>query len=62
MKAQKLVMIMGIALLFLINAQSGKGADYPNKPIHVLVGWTAGSGTDTMLRVLAPKVEKILGQ
>ncbi|MFH1489511.1 MAG: tripartite tricarboxylate transporter substrate binding protein, partial [Pseudomonadota bacterium] len=35
--------------------------DYPNKPITIYVGWSAGGSTDVTTRVLAAEVEKILG-
>jgi tripartite-type tricarboxylate transporter receptor subunit TctC len=37
-------------------------ADYPNRPIKILVGFRAGGGTDTMARLLSKRVGDILGQ
>jgi tripartite-type tricarboxylate transporter receptor subunit TctC len=37
-------------------------ADYPEKPIEVIVGYSAGGGTDVMARTAAPFVEKYLGE
>lgn len=42
------------------SAQSS--SDYPVRPIRLLVPQTAGSSTDTMVRVLATKLPEILGQ
>lgn len=36
-------------------------ADYPEKPIEVIVGYSAGGGTDVMARTAAPFIEKYLG-
>ena len=36
-------------------------AEYPDKPIEVLVGYSAGGGTDVMARTVAPFLEKYLG-
>lgn len=36
-------------------------AQYPNKPIEIIVGYSAGGGTDVMARTLAPYLEKYLG-
>lgn len=37
-------------------------ADYPEKPIEVIVGYSAGGGTDVMARTAAPFIEKYLGE
>lgn len=37
-------------------------AAYPEKPISVICPWTAGGGTDTLLRALSKEAEKHLGQ
>lgn len=36
-------------------------ADYPSKPITVVVGWDAGGGSDIFARVVAKYAEKYLG-
>lgn len=36
-------------------------AEYPEKPIEVIVGYDAGGGTDVMARTVAPFLEKYLG-
>ena len=43
-------------------AQSDPAANYPNKPIRLIVGFAAGGGTDAMARIFAPKLAEILGQ
>ena len=36
-------------------------AEYPDKPIQVIVGYSAGGGTDVMARTVSPFLEKYLG-
>jgi tripartite-type tricarboxylate transporter receptor subunit TctC len=38
------------------------GQDYPNKPIRIVVGYSAGGGNDIIVRVMAPELSKGLGQ
>lgn len=35
---------------------------YPNRPIRLLVGYSAGGGVDAMARMLAPRLSTLLGQ
>jgi len=37
-------------------------AEYPDRPIQILVGFKAGGGVDTMARMLAQKAGDVLGQ
>lgn len=39
-----------------------KAIDYPNKAVQVIVPFGAGGGTDVIARILAEKVQPILGQ
>lgn len=36
-------------------------AEYPERPIEMIVAYSAGGGTDTAARTLAPFIEKYLG-
>jgi tripartite-type tricarboxylate transporter receptor subunit TctC len=36
--------------------------NYPSKPIRILVGYAAGGGNDIIVRVMAPELQKGLGQ
>jgi tripartite-type tricarboxylate transporter receptor subunit TctC len=40
----------------------GIAADYPQKPIRMIVPWGAGGGSDVLCRAFQPAFEKILGQ
>ncbi len=46
------------SLLFISNGW----AQYPTKPINLLIGWGAGGATDVTLRTLSEAAGKILGQ
>lgn len=50
-----------LAAAALLSAGPGLAADYPSKPIEVIVGFEAGGGTDVMARTVAPFIEKYLG-
>ncbi|MBP1852768.1 Bug family tripartite tricarboxylate transporter substrate binding protein [Rhizobium halophytocola] len=50
-----------IATAALMATGTAIAADYPNKPIEVIVGFDAGGGTDVMARTVAPFIEKYLG-
>lgn len=49
------------AIAFMIGASSAL-AEYPEKPITMVVPYGAGGGTDLAARVLADEMQKILGQ
>ena len=55
---------LGCAALALSSAlaQANSANDYPNKPIRLLVGVTAGGGTDTTARAIAPKLYEMWGR
>jgi tripartite-type tricarboxylate transporter receptor subunit TctC len=36
--------------------------DYPNRPVHVIIGLTAGSGVDVMARIVGQKLAESMGQ
>jgi tripartite-type tricarboxylate transporter receptor subunit TctC len=43
-------------------AQTDPATDYPNRPIHFVLGFAAGGGTDLLARIVGPKLADILGQ
>jgi tripartite-type tricarboxylate transporter receptor subunit TctC len=43
-------------------AQGGSGGDFPNRPIRIVVPFGAGTSTDIMTRLVAPKMSDELGQ
>jgi tripartite-type tricarboxylate transporter receptor subunit TctC len=36
--------------------------DYPNKPIRIIIGYSAGGGNDIIVRAMTPEMSKSLGQ
>ncbi|MGO4852907.1 Bug family tripartite tricarboxylate transporter substrate binding protein [Phaeovulum sp. W22_SRMD_FR3] len=58
LKKIKIAALTGAVVL----AATAAWAEYPEKPIQVIVGYDAGGGTDVMARTAAPFIEKYLGQ
>src|SRR5687768_651573 len=54
----KIFAIFAFALLTVPAAAQ----EYPNKPIRIVVGYSAGGGNDIIVRVMAPELSKGLGQ
>src|SRR5258706_4564770 len=52
--------IAACALALACSAALAQG--YPNKPIHLVVGFPPGGAVDTLARVLSPKLGDALGQ
>ncbi len=46
----------------LARAQPDPAADYPNKPVKIVVSVPAGGGVDTVTRIFAAKLQQRLGQ
>src|SRR5690242_21638833 len=55
--------MLRMLVLFICAAALPAAADeYPNKPIHIIVGYAAGGGNDIIVRVMTPEMQKGLGQ
>ncbi|MGD9866497.1 MAG: tripartite tricarboxylate transporter substrate binding protein [Hyphomicrobiales bacterium] len=52
---------MALAAAVLFTAAAPAAAKFPEKPITIIVGYGAGGMTDVSSRILAEKLEKILG-
>jgi len=50
------------AIASLAVSTAAFAADYPSRPIQVIVGFSAGGAMDATIRTIAPTLEKILGQ
>ena len=50
------------ALLWALGTFAAEAADYPNRPIHVVVPWPPGGPTDAVARVLAQEISETLRQ
>lgn len=58
---KKTLTIAAAAGLAAITATAAQ-AEYPERPIEMIVAYSAGGGTDTAARTLAPFIEKYLGE
>ena len=58
--------LIGIAFASLLSAtgqaQDDPAKSFPNKPIHIIVGYSAGGGNDIVARVIGAKMSEGLGQ
>jgi tripartite-type tricarboxylate transporter receptor subunit TctC len=54
-------LIAGVAAL-LLALPTAKSADYPTRPINLLVAFTPGGPSDVLSRILGRKMEELLGQ
>ncbi len=54
--------VVGCVAAALLLAASIAQAQYPNKPIRVIVPWPAGGPSDTLARVVTSKTGELLGQ
>ena len=61
---KKIVLMVSLLVIFGIvtSAFSQKKPDFPRKAVTVICPWTAGGGTDVLLRALSKETEKFLGQ
>jgi len=51
-----------LCLCAIATSFAAAAADYPNRPVRVIVGLTAGSGVDVMARVVSQKLAEATGQ
>ena len=58
----KLLQQSTICFLIVIFHCTSSAQSFPNKPIHIVIGFPPGGAIDTLGRVLAPKISKELGQ
>jgi len=56
------VLRLAIALCAASMSFAAVADDYPNRPVHVVVGLTAGSGVDIMARLVGQKLAESMGQ
>ncbi|UYV35708.1 tripartite tricarboxylate transporter substrate binding protein [Rhodobacteraceae bacterium D3-12] len=58
---KKLILAAG-ALAFMAVASTATAQDYPTKPVKLIVNFGAGGSTDTVARLVAAEMSKILGE
>jgi tripartite-type tricarboxylate transporter receptor subunit TctC len=51
-----------VPALLLLSMPAGRAADYPTRPVTVVVAFTPGGPSDVLARILGRKLEQILGQ
>jgi len=55
--------LLGLALATCVPSEgTAQTATYPDRPVKILVGFSAGGGTDVVARILAQKMSETLGQ
>src|SRR5581483_10968535 len=54
--------VLGLALLALLGVPAARAADYPSRPIRLVVPYPAGTSTDLLARQVTPKAVEQLGQ
>lgn len=55
-------LVLAAGLLSLILSTTVMAADYPSKPIQMIVPWSAGGGSDAVARQIANGLEQQLGE
>jgi tripartite-type tricarboxylate transporter receptor subunit TctC len=58
----KRIMVLGMAFIAMAGAGRNAQPAYPDKPIHLVVGFPAGSQPDMVARLLGRKIGEALGQ
>jgi len=56
------VRVAAFLALTIASVQAQDAKDYPNRPIHIVVGNAAGGGTDTVVRLVQNKLQERLGR
>jgi tripartite-type tricarboxylate transporter receptor subunit TctC len=54
--------LLACALVFGVHSVSAQDANYPSKPIRIVVGFAAGGGNDIFARVVGQKMSEVIGQ
>src|SRR3989440_9411935 len=56
-----IALVAGVAALLLV-LPTARSADYPTRPINLLVAFTPGGPSDVLSRIVGRKMEQLLGQ
>jgi hypothetical protein len=64
MSAKSIEKLIGLFLLLLASFTQAQNVEtnYPSKPIRIIIPQSSGSATDTLIRLIAPKLTEQLGQ
>jgi len=61
--SQRLITLLGIALIAILNlSQPANSAEFPEKPIRMVIGFPPGGGNDIVGRLVAQRLSVELGQ
>jgi tripartite-type tricarboxylate transporter receptor subunit TctC len=60
--SRSLALLVVVAAASAALAQGDPAADYPNRPVKIIVSVPAGGGVDTVTRIFAAKLQQRLGQ
>src|SRR3954467_13180697 len=55
-------LFVALAVVSALTTFSAQAADYPNRPIHVVVPWPPGGPTDAVARVISQEISESLRQ
>jgi tripartite-type tricarboxylate transporter receptor subunit TctC len=53
---------LSLCLVLIFGCASAQAEKWPERPVHLIVPYAAGGGTDTVARVLAQKLSGVFGQ
>src|SRR3990170_6005972 len=57
------ILVVALGSVWITNAATlAAAADYPTKPVRLVVGFAPGGGTDTTARAISQKLTAALGQ
>jgi tripartite-type tricarboxylate transporter receptor subunit TctC len=62
MTAPRRATLLGLLGAGMALAQAARAQDFPNRPVRVIVPFSAGGNTDVIARIIAPRVAERLGQ
>src|SRR3954453_13935651 len=55
-------LFVALAVVSALATPTAQAADYPNRPIHVVVPWPPGGPTDAVARVLSQEISEAVPQ
>ncbi|HWL28726.1 MAG TPA: tripartite tricarboxylate transporter substrate binding protein [Burkholderiaceae bacterium] len=62
MNLRTLGCMVGVVAMMMFPTSATLAKQWPTKPVHIIVGWSAGGATDVIARYIAQKLSERLGQ